>query len=705
MKSKIMKFFSDLGRSLMMPVAALAACGIILGITSALLKTQVQDAVPFLTASVPLFIITTLNKVSGIVFTLLPVLFAISIAFGLAKEDKGVAAFAGFIGYYTFLVASSCMISTGIMDFSAMKISNILGVDTVDMGALAGIMAGLVTAKLHNKYHKVQFPAAIAFYGGKRFVALVVLVSMTVIGLVMPLIWAPISVGIDGLGRIIRSSGAFGVFIFGTLERLLIPTGLHHVLNSLFRTTAIGGTYHGVEGCLNIFLQFLDQAPLSDMKPYTQFLGQGKMPYMLFGLPAAALAIYRTTPQDKKAKVKALMIAGVAACFVSGITEPLEFSFMFIAPALFVFHAIMGGISFMLMSLLGVIVGNTGGGFIDFLLWGVFQPGSHWYWVIVPWEAIEEKYAALFPGKKGMPAKPLRTALGSLLIQKQLQFSDRELVEEIRENPYFQYFIGLPGYQDTIPFVPSLLVEFRKRLTAEVLEEIDLCDDLSKQLATIRTLVEQQQYMYENKVHSVPDRIVSISQPYIRPIARGKAKAPVEFGAKLDLSIDENGIARLERLSFDAYNESDVFITAVENYKSRTGHYPERVLVDQIYRNRTNRAFCSEHGIRISGPALGRPKKDNKVDKKQEYIDNNDRIEVERAFSLAKRRYGLGLITAKLDTNTKSSIALSIIAMNVNLLTVVSFAQILVSLFSRNKLMHCTVKYMKNKSYKDLAIC
>ena len=232
-----------------------------------------------------------------------------------------------------------------------------------------------------------------------------------------------------------------------------------------------------------------------------------------------------------------------------------------------------------------------------------------------------------------------------------------------------------------------------------------MCDDLSKQLATVRTLVEQQQYMYDNKVHSVPDRIVSISQPYIRPIVRGKAKSPVEFGAKLDLSIDENGIARLERLSFDAYNESDVLITAVENYKSRTGHYPERVLVDQIYRNRTNRAFCSEHGIRISGPALGRPKKDSKVDKKQEYIDNNDRIEVERAFSLAKRRYGLGLITAKLDTTTRSSIALSIIAMNVNCLTVISFAQILVSLFSRNKRMHCTVKHMKNKSYRDLAIC
>lgn len=426
----------------------------------------------------------------------------------------------------------------------------------------------------------------------------------------------------------------------------------------------------------------------------------------------------------------------------------------------------------------------------------------------IPWDAIEEKYASLFPSKKGMPAKPLRTALGSLLIQKQLQFSDRELVEQIRENPYFQYFVGLPGYQDKAPFVPSLLVEFRKRLTDEVLqeinemiieyntpddqtpscgsssedensgtlildatcapqnisypqdvnllnearedlekmidiicyeqnykkprtycmkarkdylnlakskkrskkkirktiksqlqyirrdlryideflEEIDLCDEhLIKQLATIRTLVEQQQYMYDNKVHSVPDRIVSISQPYIRPIVRGKAKAPVEFGAKLDLSIDENGIARLERLSFDAYNESDVLITAVENYKNRTGHYPERVLVDQIYRNRANRTYCSEHGIRISGPALGRPKKDNKEDKKQEYVDNADRIEVERAFSLAKRKYGLGLLTTKLDTTTRSSIALSIIAMNVNRLTAISFAQILKLLFWQYK--------------------
>ncbi len=215
--------------------------------------------------------------------------------------------------------------------------------------------------------------------------------------------------------------------------------------------------------------------------------------------------------------------------------------------------------------------------------------------------------------------------------------------------------------------------------------------------------------MYDNKVHSVPDRIVSISQPYIRPIVRGKAKAPVEFGAKLDLSIGEKGIARLERLSFDAYNESDVLITAVENYKNRTGHYPERVLVDQIYRNRANRAFCTEHGIRISGPALGRPKKDNNADKKQEYIDNRDRIEVECAFSLAKRRYGLGLITAKLDITTRSSIALSIIAMNVNHLTVISCAQIWISTFldSILKYKQCITlqKIYANKVYENLRTC
>ena len=419
----------------------------------------------------------------------------------------------------------------------------------------------------------------------------------------------------------------------------------------------------------------------------------------------------------------------------------------------------------------------------------------------IPWYDIEIKYAALFPSETGMPAKPLQTALGSLMIQKKYDYSDRELVEQIKENAYYQYFIGLPGYSYEAPFAPSLLVEFRKRLTDDILEDINemmiqfnlpennedddsdnnshsdggedaeskenekseadnkgtlildatcapqnisypqdinllnearenlesIIDDIcytynfykprmyrknarkdylnlakckkrtkkkirkaikqqlqyirrdlgyidmfvlangvvltekqAKRLTVIKELYEQQKYMYDNNVHSVKDRIVSISQPYIRPIVRGKAKAPVECGAKLDMSIDENGFARLERLSFDAYNEADVLISAIERYRKRTGRYPERVLVDQIYRNRNNRAFCKSKGIRISGPALGRPKKEpTPEERKTAYSDNTDRIEVERGFSLAKRCCGLGLIRTKLDTTTRCSIALT----------------------------------------------
>ncbi|MCI5723972.1 MAG: PTS transporter subunit EIIC [Erysipelotrichaceae bacterium] len=392
MKDKIIQFFSNLGRSLMMPIAALAACGIVLGLSSALMKPQVVSLLPFLQIASIKFIILALYKISAVVFTLIPVLFAISIALGLAKEDKEIAAFAGFIGYYTFLVGSSLVISTEVINFSAMKISTILGVETLDMGAIAGIIIGLLTAYLHNKFHKIAFPAAIAFYGGKRFVALIVILCSGILGLIMPFIWSPISVVINSIGSLIANAGAFGVFIYGMLERLLIPTGLHHVLNGLFRTTTLGGVYEGVEGCLNIFLQFIDKVNIAELAPFTKFLGQGKMPYMMFGLPAAAYAIYKTTPTEKKGKVKALMIAGVAASAISGITEPLEFSFMFIAPQLFLFHSVMGGLSFMLMSVLGVVIGNTGGGLIDFFIWGVFQPGSNWYWVII----VGIVYAAIY---------------------------------------------------------------------------------------------------------------------------------------------------------------------------------------------------------------------------------------------------------------------------------------------------------------------
>ena len=182
----------------------------------------------------------------------------------------------------------------------------------------------------------------------------------------------------------------------------------------------------------------------------------------------------------------------------------------------------------------------------------------------------------------------------------------------------------------------------------------------AQQLGTIKKVYEQQEYMYKNRTHSVEGRIVSISQPWVRPIVRGKAKTPVEFGAKLDLSIDEAGYGRIEKISFDAYNECGSLEDAAERYKERTGHYPMRILADQIYRTRDNRRFCKEHGIRLSGPKLGRPSETAKQDKEAEYQDNVDRIEVEREFSLCKRCYGMGHIVTKLEETQLTSIALSV---------------------------------------------
>lgn len=421
----------------------------------------------------------------------------------------------------------------------------------------------------------------------------------------------------------------------------------------------------------------------------------------------------------------------------------------------------------------------------------------------IPWDEFEKEYANMFPSDTGNVAKPLRMALGSLVIQKKFQYSDRELVEQITENPYLQYFIGLPGYQDEPPFDASTLVLFRKRLDVDTVikanaymfdfdndkggtppasssssgsetpsdaaeselakknkgtlivdatcaptnirypQDISLLNEarekletilsrfckayglalprryarkarkdylayakarkhtnkqtrkaIKKQLSyvrrdlaylekfmsegyapvnreiplllTIMKLYEQQQYMYDNKVHSVPDRIVSIHQPWVRPIVRGKAKTPTEFGAKLDLSIDEQGYARIEHISFDAYNESTYLQDAINRYYERRGHYPERILVDQIYRTRENRAFCKANGIRMSGPKLGRPstKQQSRAEKKREYQDNTDRIEVEREFSVEKHSYGLGLITTKLEETQLTSIALSVFVAN-----------------------------------------
>lgn len=411
----------------------------------------------------------------------------------------------------------------------------------------------------------------------------------------------------------------------------------------------------------------------------------------------------------------------------------------------------------------------------------------------LPWRKWEPVYRELFSSETGNVAKPARMVIGSLIIQLRMGFTDRDLVQQIRENPYYQYFIGLEAFQHDAPFAPSALVDWRKRLGLDLIVELNdiLCDampklvnpkrrygssnqgtlvttqicdatvapqnirypqdtsllnearvkceqmidwfckaydlpkprtyrkvahkeylafakskkpskqgvrnTIKKQLSyvrrdlkyldsfmgdqgyapansfidniiTIHRLYEQQKYMYDNDTHKVEHRIVSISQPYVRPVMRGKASKPTEFGAKLHLSIDERGFARIEYLSFDPYNEGVILQEALDAYKDRNGVYPERVLVDQIYRTRDNRAFCKENNIRISGPKLGAPSKDKakkKEDAKQAAVDNADRIEIERYFSIAKRRNGMGLITKKRKDTSLSTIAMSVLVTNI----------------------------------------
>ena len=411
----------------------------------------------------------------------------------------------------------------------------------------------------------------------------------------------------------------------------------------------------------------------------------------------------------------------------------------------------------------------------------------------IPWLEIEKRYAALFTNRKGNVAKPLRLALGACIIQAEYGYSDEETALQIQENPYLQYFCGYPGYDDEkLPFDPSLMVYFRKRLTPEVLGEINemilrdakerqvkenkddddsddahgaggnsgtmivdatcapshirypqdvsllnearenakklldtlhdpadgkkprtyrkrarkdylkyvrcrkhtakttrkaigkqlsylkrdleaikgklllgkaLTDRQMERLNTLRNIYEQQKYMYDNRTHSVPDRIVSVSQPFVRPIIRGKAGKPVEFGAKLDISVVD-GWTRLECYSFDAYNEAGNLQAMAERFREREGHYPSRILADKIYRNRENLNYCKKHGIRLSGPALGRPRKDETRDKTRDYLDECERVEVERKFSLAKRKCGMGLVTAKLRETAAHVIAMSVLVLN-----------------------------------------
>lgn len=397
-------FIQKLGKSLMGPLSIIVAAGLLLGLASTLLNPNVFGNALANVGFVNDFV-SLINALAGGLFGLLPILFCMSVAQGMSREDKEVETFASIIGFILFhttirfflglkgvnaeTTSIEYLMGQGMSALEATQknaaYDTVMGIFTYRMSIFGGIIVGLWTAMIHNRFHETQLPTAFSFFSGKRFVPIMMVVTIPFLAIVMFFVWPLFNMVINGFGALLASAGAFGTFIYGFLERLLIPTGLHHILNQLIRFTPIGGSAmidgQQVSGALNIFNTLLMQAEpdMDVMRQATRFLTQGTHPFMVFGLPAACYAMYKTALPKNKQKVKGILLAVGLTSLFTGITEPIEFSFFFISPLLWLFHAFMAGMSFLINTLLGVCIGNAGGGLIDLMLFGVLRgPQTKW---------------------------------------------------------------------------------------------------------------------------------------------------------------------------------------------------------------------------------------------------------------------------------------------------------------------------------------
>ncbi|GFO52644.1 PTS maltose transporter subunit IICB [Lactococcus garvieae] len=434
-------FFQELGKTFMLPVALMAFMGLLLGLGSSFSSQSTIDALPFLGNEVLQVVFRFFSAIGGFAFSNLPVMFAMAIPLGLAKKEKGVAAFSGFVGYMVmnlsinfFLTERGQLADPELMQKAGQGMA--LGVQTIEMGVLGGIITGIIVYNLHKKFYNIQLSDSFAFFGGSRFVPIITALVMALVGLAIPVIWPLFALLIQQVGNLIQRAGIFGPFLFFSGERLLLPFGLHHILVATIRFTQAGGTAlidgHEVYGALNIFYgELANRLPISGSA--TAFLSQGKMPTFMFGLPAAALAMYRTAKPENRAKVKGLLISGVIATFVTGITEPIEFLFLFISPFLWIFHVIMTGLGAMIVSLLGVKIGNTDGGVLDFLIFGVMQ-GSYTQWFLIPIVGAFWFAAYYFTFKKVILWKNLKTPGREAVLEP--EYSDQEIAHDGNTSGY-----------------------------------------------------------------------------------------------------------------------------------------------------------------------------------------------------------------------------------------------------------------------------
>ena len=396
MKDKIFGVLQRVGRSFMLPIALLPVAGLLLGIGSSFTNETMLAAYGLNSVIHPGTLIYTIldvmSQTGSAVFNNLALLFAMGVAIGMARKEKEVAALSGAVAYIIMNTAIQAMINAagGVDAMPANSTTTMLGITTLQMGVFGGIVVGLGVAALHNKFYKIELPQVLAFFGGTRFVPIISSIVYLVVGIAMFYIWPVVQSGIAALGALVLASGYAGTFIYGLLERALIPFGLHHVFYMPFWQTAVGGTaiIDGVTvtGAQNIFFAELASKSTTVFSVSATRFMAGKFPFMMFGLPGAALAMYHCAKPEKKKAAGGLLLSAALTAFLTGITEPLEFTFIFVALPMYAVHCVLAGLSFMLMHILNVGVGMTfSGGLIDLVLFGAMQGNAktHWVWVVV----------------------------------------------------------------------------------------------------------------------------------------------------------------------------------------------------------------------------------------------------------------------------------------------------------------------------------
>ena len=396
MKDKIFGILQRVGRSFMLPIAILPVAGLLLGIGSSFTNETMLETYGLMRILGPgtIFaaVFEVMSEAGNVVFANLPILFAMGVAIGMAKKEKEVAALSAAIAFFIMHASISALITIngGTEAMLAGAVTSVCGITSLQMGVFGGILVGLGVAALHNRFYKIELPQVLSFFGGSRFVPIISALVYTGVGILMFFIWPAIQKGIYTIGDLVLNSGYAGTWVYGFMERLLIPFGLHHVFYMPFWQTAVGGTLEVggrvVEGAQNIFFaQLADPSVTKYAVSATRFMS-GKFPLMIFGLPGAALAMYKTAAPEKRKAAGGLLLSAALTAMITGITEPLEFTFLFVAPALYGIHCILAGFAYMLMHVFEVGVGMTfSGGLIDLTLFGIMQGNAktNWIWIVI----------------------------------------------------------------------------------------------------------------------------------------------------------------------------------------------------------------------------------------------------------------------------------------------------------------------------------